>query len=74
MQVDHSEQFNFVMVCVVEMAQQYCETPGVKETDPWCSTHEVKKNVLCVHFWMAFRSSLSIEAPIIILVMEIMVW
>ncbi|CBJ26042.1 expressed unknown protein [Ectocarpus siliculosus] len=28
------------MSCVIDMAMQYCDVEGVKESDPWCSTLE----------------------------------
>lgn len=40
-QVAYDAEFEPVMSCVIDMAMQYCDVEGVKESDPWCSTLEV---------------------------------
>ncbi|CAM9186390.1 unnamed protein product [Ectocarpus sp. 6 AP-2014] len=38
--VAYDAEFEPVMSCVIDMAMQYCDVEGVKESDPWCSTLE----------------------------------
>lgn len=40
-QVNYGPEFEPVMACVMDMAKDYCDTPGISEADPWCSTLEV---------------------------------
>eukprot|EP00903_Cladosiphon_okamuranus_P008695 g8331.t1 len=37
-EVAYDAQFEPVMLCVIDMAMQYCDVEGIREADPWCST------------------------------------
>ncbi|CAN0286028.1 unnamed protein product [Ectocarpus fasciculatus] len=38
--VAYDAEFEPVMSCVIDMAMQYCDVEGIRESDPWCSTLE----------------------------------